>query len=165
MNKGVENVHPFKVNDNLVFGHNGIINDVSRSELYSDTQMFNMEILQNLHNLDKDFLSNLVLVKLISEFVSGSKLAFLNSDKTFKIINESDGHWNTEKTIWFSNYGYVKNNVYSYGAYGSHYLYNKPYTTRYQNKALTYGSHNGSEFKNKLWAQELVQILEKKIEE
>ena len=125
-NKGVENVHPFKVRDDLVFAHNGIIDGVSKSNTYSDTQMFNMEILQRLQKMDKDFLRNIVLVKLISEFVSGSKLAFLRSDKTFSIINESSGHWNDDETIWFSNYGYDDVPQYSYGytsygTYGGHY--------------------------------------------
>jgi len=127
VNTGVENVHPFKVNDNLVFAHNGIISGVSDSPTYSDTQMFNVEILQKLQNIDKEFLKNIVLVKLISEFVSGSKLAFLDSDGTFSIINETSGHWNDEKTIWFSNHGYQETAIYSYGysPYGS---YISPYT-------------------------------------
>jgi len=122
-NKGVENVHPFKVRDDLVFAHNGMIDGVSKSEVLSDTQMFNMEILQRLQTLDEDFLKNIVLVKLIAEFVSGSKLAFLHADKTFSIINETSGHWNDAETIWFSNYGYkdvpqYQTYGYNYGSYG-----------------------------------------------
>ena len=119
-NKGVDNVHPFKVRDDLVFAHNGVISNVSDSKHYSDTQMFNKEILQQLK---PNFLKSIVLIKLIEEFVSGSKLAFLNEDRSFNIINESAGHWNEEKTIWFSNRGYEERKYtygYSYG-WGGHY--------------------------------------------
>ncbi len=114
VNSGVENVHPFKVRENLIFAHNGVIYDVSESKIYSDTQMLNFEILQKL---DKGFLKNLGIIKLLSEFVSGSKLVFLNDKKEFNIINEHSGHWNENKTIWFSNSGYKKREIYSYGGY------------------------------------------------
>lgn len=142
VNKGTENVHPFKVSDELVFAHNGVISCVSSSNHYSDTQMFNKEILQNLK---PNFLNSLVLVKLISEFVSGSKLAFLNADRSFRIINEELGHWNEEKTIWFSNSGYqAKSYSYNYG-WGGHYNYTPKAKTNYgsvrtvaQNGVVTY---------------------------
>ena len=117
VNIGTENVHPFKVSNNLIFGHNGVISDVSNDAKLSDTQMFNNEILKKLPN---DFLENTAQIKLISEFIGSSKLVFLNSGKQFSIINEDLGHWNDEKTIWFSNNGYCQAKYYSYGGYGNY---------------------------------------------
>jgi len=94
---GVFNVHPFKVNSRLVFAHNGVISvkdDVKRS----DTRVFNDTILKQL---PKNFLSNKATRELLGNFVSGSKLAFLNVDGESTIINESAGHW--DKGVWFSN--------------------------------------------------------------
>ena len=94
---GVFNVHPFKVNNRLVFAHNGVISvkdDVKRS----DTRVFNDTILKQL---PKNFLSNKATRELLGNFVSGSKLAFLDIDGNSTIINESAGHW--DKGGWYSN--------------------------------------------------------------
>ena len=113
-NIGTDNVHPFKVNNGLVFAHNGIISNVSENDQYSDTQMFNKEVLQKL---PEKFLNDTITIKLLSGFTSGSKLAFLDSKKNVSIINEKLGHWNDENTMWFSNYGYCDTQKYNYGSY------------------------------------------------
>jgi len=87
--KGLFNVHPFRVNKGLVFAHNGIIN-VQDDKKRSDTQVFNDTILKQL---PKNFLSNKATRKLLGKFVSGSKLAFLDVSGKSTIINESSGHW------------------------------------------------------------------------
>tara|TARA_R100000808_G_C2151149_1_gene160107 strand:- start:178 stop:1104 length:927 start_codon:yes stop_codon:yes gene_type:complete len=117
VNIGTENVHPFKVRNDLVFGHNGIISDVTDDDKLSDTQMFNKEVLKEL---PLDFLENTAHIKLISGFIGNSKLVFLDSKKNFSIINEDMGHWNDEETIWFSNNGYCETKYYNYGNYGSY---------------------------------------------
>ena len=94
---GVFNVHPFKVNNKLVFAHNGVIS-VKDDKKRSDTRVFNDTILKQL---PKNFLSNKATRKLLGEFVSGSKLAFLDIDGNSTIINESAGHW--DGGIWYSN--------------------------------------------------------------
>ncbi len=107
LNEGTYNVHPFKVKKGMVFAHNGIINEVDYDKKLSDTQVFNRDILKNLK---KSFLSDAILLKLIAGFIGSSKLAFLNSDGSFKIINEKLGTW--EKGVWFSNKNHEKRSFY-----------------------------------------------------
>ena len=97
---GLFNVHPFKVNNRLVFAHNGMIN-VKDDKKRSDTRVFNDTILKQL---PKNFLSNKATRELLGKFVSGSKLAFLNIDGKSTIINENAGEW--IKGVWYSNTSY-----------------------------------------------------------
>ena len=99
--EGTFNVHPFKVSKDTVFAHNGIISDVDDDKKLSDTQVFNRDILKKLKD---EFLIDVILVKLIEGFIGTSKLAFLNRDGSFKILNEELGKW--DKGIWYSNNSY-----------------------------------------------------------
>ena len=108
----VSNVHPFKVNNGLVFGHNGVINCVDDDNQLSDTQVFNNTILKNLKN---GFLKNDAIKKLISESIGNSKLAFLDNQNRYTIINSYLGNWNQNKSIWFSNDSHKKSKVVVYG--------------------------------------------------
>ena len=103
------NVHPFRVNKNLVFGHNGVINSVDTDLKLSDTQVFNNVILKNLN---PDFLNNDTLRFLVEEAIGSSKLAFLDSDGKIDILNEGLGHWSDDEKIWYSNDGYKKQSYY-----------------------------------------------------
>ena len=103
------NVHPFKVNDGLVFGHNGVINDVETDIKLSDTQVFNNIVLKNL---DNSFLQSETLRLLIKSFIGNSKLAFLDVNGKIDIINEEAGIWSDDKKIWFSNDGFKKQKTY-----------------------------------------------------
>ena len=101
----IDNCHPFKINDDSVFGHNGIITSVDDDEIKSDTRMFNEQILKEL---PKNWMRNKSICKLVSDSIGHSKLAFLNSDSSFKIINESLGGWDKNRKIWFSNNSHIK---------------------------------------------------------
>jgi hypothetical protein len=100
------NCHPFLVDDNLGFVHNGMIYDVPTSPDFSDTYMFNEVILKKIKpgfEYDENILDMLELY-----IGSGSKLIFLNSDDDFAIVNEKAGHWNLG--CWFSNSSYKQVN-------------------------------------------------------
>lgn len=100
------NCHPFLVSNQLGFVHNGMIYDVPTSPDYSDTYMFNEEVLKNLK---EDFEYNETMLDMLESFIGmGSKLVFLNSDDDFAIVNEKAGHWNME--CWFSNNSYKQVN-------------------------------------------------------
>ena len=102
------NCHPFLVNDNLGFVHNGMIYDVPTSKDYSDTYMFNETILKNF---TEGFEYNEIILDMIESFIGSNKLVFLNSNNDFAIVNEKAGHW--ANGCWFSNgsYKYVSNYV------------------------------------------------------
>ena len=126
--EGTFNVHPFAVRKDLVFAHNGIINEVDDDKKMSDTQVFNRDILQNLK---KSFLQDTIMIKLIEGFIGSSKLAFLNKDKSYKIINEDLGHWLDD--VWFSNKSYEYKSIYaSYGSFKGYtdYGWDDNYVTR-----------------------------------
>jgi glutamine amidotransferase len=118
--EGTFNVHPFKVNKNLYFAHNGVIGNVRNDEKYSDTQIFNFEYLQKL---PEGFIKNKAIQELISKYIGHSKLVFLNERGESTIINENLGHW--DGGIWYSNssyqeeYGYYGGYNYGYSNYGS----------------------------------------------
>tara|TARA_R100001443_G_scaffold113057_1_gene127271 strand:- start:3353 stop:4126 length:774 start_codon:yes stop_codon:yes gene_type:complete len=111
--KTLYNVHPFMVNENLVFCHNGIINRVENCKKRSDTRVFNDDVLKHLPTR---FIHNKSIITMMSDFIGHSKLIFLNSDNQFKIVNENLGHWSNG--TWFSNSSY-KPNTYDFGGYGS----------------------------------------------
>lgn len=136
--EGTFNVHPFKVSDDLVFAHNGMINNVEDDKKLSDTQVFNRDILQDLPT---DFLSYKATRKLIGDFIGHSKLVFLNSQNDFTIINESLGHWNNN--VWYSNNSYKSSG--DAVACGWSYGYNyKPITLKPKGKSLKLKKSNYS---------------------
>jgi len=94
------NLHPFLVNENLGFVHNGIISGLGNAQ-HSDTYQFN-DILKGLPT---DFLSYESMRYFISDFIGSSKLIFLNNKDEYTIINEKHGHWD-KKGNWFSNDSY-----------------------------------------------------------
>jgi len=102
------NAHPFLVNKRLGFVHNGIISGMANSTKYSDTYMFNKDILKPLpvgFELNKDILD--VVEDAIGSY---NKLIFLNSDNEYAIVNEAAGHW--ENGCWFSNRSYTYSSGY-----------------------------------------------------
>lgn len=97
------NCHPFFVDEDTAFIHNGVIHGIPTDHLKSDTQMFNELILQGL---PEGWEFNLSIKPLIEDFIGYSKLVVLKSDCTWNIFNEKKGEWNTEKDIWYSNTSY-----------------------------------------------------------
>ena len=103
--KGLENLHPFLVNKDLGFVHNGVIHGLG-NDTHSDTYQFN----DMLRELPEGFLNNSTITELISSYIENSKLVFLSSDNTHTIINERLGHWVEDD--WFSNTSYQSYNDY-----------------------------------------------------
>lgn len=99
------NCHPFTVNNDLVFAHNGIIKNVPvcPDKYLSDTQIFNNLILKNLPD---GFQYNKTYKLLLEKFIDYSKLVFMSSENILTIFNEEAGEW--DKGIWFSNKSYLK---------------------------------------------------------
>jgi len=106
------NCHPFNVNNKLGFVHNGIIRNSTVSPDYSDTYMFNEEILKQLPD---NFTSNQAILDLLKEYIgSGSKLCFLASDNSITYVNHEAGQTD-ENGVWFSNGGYKETKYYDAG--------------------------------------------------
>ena len=105
---GIHNLHPFLVNDDLGFVHNGVISGLGNKE-FSDTYEFN----DMLKGFSHDFVSCQTTKALLEEYIGYSKLVFLRSNGDFDIFNEDLGHWDSGN--WYSNDSYkaVNNWVYA----------------------------------------------------
>ena len=103
----IANCHPFKVDKNTVFAHNGVLDCVEPTEKKSDTRVFNEVVLKNLK---KGFLAKDDVKEFLGEIIGSDKLVFLTNnedlDKNTYIINEHNGKW--EDGIWFSNNTYCQ---------------------------------------------------------
>lgn len=107
--KSLDNCHPFKVNSNLVFAHNGIIDIPIPDDMrkMSDTSVFNDLVLKKL---PKDFVLQWALRDLIRKYIGYSKLVFLDKTRRVTFINKNLGV--TDGECWFSNETF-KETVYS----------------------------------------------------
>lgn len=106
----LENCHPFMVNEDWGFVHNGIITNAERHADYSDTNMFNRDVLRKL---PKDWIHNNAMYELVSGYIGSSKLLFLNKDNEAYIVNEDWGVW--DLGCWFSNKTYKESKYFDYG--------------------------------------------------
>lgn len=108
-NIDLENCHPFTVNKNLAFVHNGIISHYGNNN-YSDTYCYNEQRLKTLQN---NFLKSRFIREFIAkEIGSYSKLIFMDNKSNYTIINEEAGIWDNDN--WYSNSGYKYSAHYSY---------------------------------------------------
>ena len=94
----LSNCHPFAIDRDNVFCHNGVMNNVQSNDKISDTRFFNKDILKQM----KFDFKNHSHLKLIEEFIGiGNKMIFLNKSGHYKIANEGIGTW--QNGVWFSN--------------------------------------------------------------
>lgn len=109
------NRHPFPLTKNwkllrktnltckIAVAHNGVIFEYSINKAkYSDTQKFVMDILSD--DKIKNNLSNRAIRKLIENFISNDRLAFLDNSGKITLFGEFEKH----KNIFYSNGSYKK---------------------------------------------------------
>ncbi len=100
------NCHPFVLNENVVFGHNGVFSNVKACHDFSDTYHFNEEILKPIFGKNTEGLFTDAANELLGSFIGkGNKLAFLKSSGEITIVNHSAGRMEGES--WFSNSSYT----------------------------------------------------------
>ncbi len=138
------NLHPFFVNKNLAFVHNGIIPKLG-DNTYSDTWWFNETILKKLPT---NFINNSVICGFIKESISWSKLLFLDKNDKYYIINAQQGHWD-ESGNWFSNESYLSRNDFVY--YGN------------TKKAKTYPKWNDLHEESDRWWESYTQRIKEDV--
>jgi hypothetical protein len=99
-----DNCHPFVINDDLAFVHNGVISGFG-SNAKSDTLEFNASILQPLvEKYGNDIMFDDSIKTLVESKIGYSKLIFLDNNGRYDIFNEHKGVWDGE--VWFSNHSY-----------------------------------------------------------
>jgi hypothetical protein len=117
------NLHPFLVNDDLGFVHNGVLYGLGNKK-YSDTYEFN----EMLKTFKHDFLSCKMTRMLIEQYIDYSKLIFLAADDKYTIINEKKGHWAGNN--WYSNDSYKQVNSFKY--YGNQKVFTPGYLDEFE---------------------------------
>lgn len=95
------NCHPFRIDNETTFIHNGIITGVGVDAKMSDTQLFNEKILKKL---PEGWRESEGIKMLLEKYLFGSKVITLDINRKVNIYNESSGHW--KDGIWYSNYTY-----------------------------------------------------------
>jgi len=95
------NCHPFKIDNDHAFIHNGVISGVGFDVEKSDTRLFNDKVLRKLN---EGWMDREEIKLLVEQMIAHSKLVVLNLDGDIQIYNEDKGNW--KDGIWFSNYSY-----------------------------------------------------------
>lgn len=95
------NCHPFWINKDVAFIHNGVITGVGTDPKMSDTQLFNEKVLKKL---PEGWRESEPIKLLLEKFLAGSKAITLDINRKVDIYNESSGHW--KDGIWYSNHSY-----------------------------------------------------------
>lgn len=99
------NCHPWRVNDNLVFIHNGTIANINKNEAISDTGNFANEILAPLAKAAPDFWKSPQFKWFIENSIgSNNKLVLMDLKGDVAIFNEKAGEWDGK--VWYSNTSY-----------------------------------------------------------
>jgi hypothetical protein len=133
----ITNTHPFSVNDQLAFVHNGVISELNGIDKNrSDTNLFNERVLKNLPN---GFEQDKTISALISKYIGHSKLIFLNALNEASIVNPDLGKTDAMyPDCWFSNSTYKPVSYYDYG--GTRIQKKAPAIAPVKNTATTYGN-------------------------
>ena len=141
------NCHPFKIDKNHVFIHNGTISKVQKVDGMSDTRVFNRDILRIL---PKNWNKQSGIKTLIEEFIGYSKLAVMDIAGKINIYNEQKGEW--KDGLWFSNTSYLERKKYTPPApYQSNNTY--PFRTGSSNAftgSRSYGTFNLENVKSRI---------------
>jgi hypothetical protein len=98
-----ENDHPFFVDSDLAFAHNGTV-AIDLEEDHSDTKMFCEKVLKPLKSRDINFLQKDFNRWLLSKSIEHSKLAFIDRFGNLDIINKEKGE--EHQGVWYSNTDY-----------------------------------------------------------
>lgn len=122
-----ENDHPFYVNENLAFAHNGTVK-IALDGDKSDTVMLNEKVLRPMYEKDPDFLDKEYYRWLIGRSIEHSKLAFIDKFGKISIINKHFGEVDKVYDIWFSNDDYRNYTI----------LNNQQKNSQFSNNGVTY---------------------------
>lgn len=114
----LDNAHPFLINPNLAFVHNGVVSGMGKDGTKSDTVIYNEKVLQRL---PADFYKGNTIMYMLTFFTGTNKFVFLDNEGYHRIVNESAGE--TDKAgNWFSNTHWRYRGA-SYGSYGGYGMY------------------------------------------
>lgn len=106
------NSHPFEVvKDKLCFAHNGIISGFPSTKEHSDTYLFTEKIIKPLISNRWRLIHQWHVCWLLGESIGTNKLAFLDCQGAFIIINSQQGYFERDGEVWISG------KAHEYGGY------------------------------------------------
>jgi len=127
-----DNCHPFRVTDNLVMIHNGMINGIDINDKdKSDTRTFVDDYVKPINKGNPRFIYTEYGNRTLKACIGSSKLVFLNKKGESVIVNESAGHW--QDGVWYSNDSYktikVRYSNFSSPYYSASHCYSGTYSS------------------------------------
>lgn len=149
--KDIDNCHPFMVNDDLGFAHNGVIHGIHKTGSdKSDTWHFNEEIMKPLVNEYPNAWRHKTLKFLLQEKIGkNNKLVFLSADGNVSIYNEKKGQ--KAYGCWFSNVDFKQLRNRNYNTYSNSdydHAWDK-WSNSNKKKAESYATNNANNANNK----------------
>ncbi len=113
----IDNCHPFKINADHGFVHNGVISGWGTG-VCSDTNEFRTKILSPLAKANPKFMDCASTEELVRGYVGTyNKMVFMRKDGEAWILNANQGTW--DRGVWFSNTYWRYEHVSTYGGYGA----------------------------------------------
>ena len=112
----LDNCHPFVIDKETAFCHNGIISEYSKARSFdkSDTRLFNEAVLRKL---PVGFLDNDAIRDMIKKHVSSNKLVFMTViDGECKIAFTNKALGSIKDGIWYSNLYFDYDRYRTYGS-------------------------------------------------
>lgn len=96
----LNNVHPFRITDDILMAHNGVIDIARQDRSYSDTAVF-CDLIRPMLASNSELIFNTGFHELVRRYIGDSRIVFLHSSGKSVIINQSDGiQW---QGLWLSN--------------------------------------------------------------
>lgn len=97
--------HPYFINKDVAFCHNGVISGVGYDKHKSDTMLYSDKVLKGVAaKTGEKFFLNKSIMALIEKDIGYNKFVFLNKHGEIGFANEKNGTW--DDGVWFSNCGY-----------------------------------------------------------
>jgi predicted glutamine amidotransferase len=115
-NVDAHNCHPFQIDEEVVFAHNGIFYDLNGIDPhFSDTILFRNTYLKTLPS---GWMYNKSIRALITRIAkdNDSKLVFMNDKGNKWIVGEDSGYWH--KGCWYSNGSFKGSRSFGFSTFG-----------------------------------------------
>jgi hypothetical protein len=111
-----ENCHPWRINKELAFVHNGVITIERKNQQWSDTGNYCEQVLKPLTKSYPDWWKQKEFKWMMENAIgSSNKVILLNNKGEHQIFNDKTGEWKYD--CWFSNgtYSYMRSTGYQHG--------------------------------------------------
>ena len=115
--KDKKNCHPWRIDENHCFAHNGTIKQFDfKNAKVSDTGKFVDEMLKPMFSSNQDNWATKWAKELLENYIGAeNKCIILSNTGKYLLLNENRGMWEGE--VWFSNDSFRRRGVTAWGDY------------------------------------------------